>query len=109
MNILRIAEALHFARPFYFKSLDSSADPYRTKNRSGQSEFAPASSEVLVGTNLQVIGEVSFCIPKMLAVWEEDGVFQQPLLVTTTEPDARRTPERTGSRAFLRLGNSVRE
>jgi hypothetical protein len=31
MNILRIAEALHFARPFYFKSLDSSADPSRTK------------------------------------------------------------------------------
>jgi hypothetical protein len=31
MNILRIAEALTFARTFYFKSLDSSADPSRVK------------------------------------------------------------------------------
>jgi hypothetical protein len=51
MNILRIAEALHFPRPFYFKSLDSIADPSRTKNRSGQSELAAARWEVLVGTN----------------------------------------------------------
>jgi hypothetical protein len=49
MNILRIAEALHFARPFYFKSLDSSADPVRTKKRSGQSELAAAWWKVLVG------------------------------------------------------------
>jgi hypothetical protein len=31
MNILRIAGAPQFARPFYFKSLDSSSEPFRTK------------------------------------------------------------------------------
>ena len=45
--------------------------------------------------------------PEQRRPWPGVVKFERKRLVTTTEPDARRTPER--ARAFLRLGNSVRE
>jgi len=47
--------------------------------------------------------------PERRGPWPGVVRFERNCLVTTTEPDGRLTPERTGARAFLRLGNSVRE